>query len=505
MTTSSIFTLVTNDGKQDRILMATDLLRCRLSKLTEYYKHVAPKGATPKTPTVTDIERTHVFYLNAHYKPYVAIAFEYNKVATQGARFGSGFKFDIIQFGDFFSDMSIHLHLSSVTAPDALLDPINGMRLRYCDYFGIRALENVNFTVNTNPLDSYDSDTMMMKREFLIKRDKEIAWNRCVGQQVPIDAEIYMYENELTELRGINNGPQTWKKSQPAIDIFIPLDFWYKDPALSISSMTIPAGQRFITGKLASIDKILGAAMVSTVVGPPEYQTMTPTTLPLNLAPAIEAMELYTNNIFVNPEIADLYYRKIGFNMIRVHRVQRKQVTESTGSVQLNSLKWPIETMYFGFRPLVNLTSFQDWYKFARINLFSYDTPVITGTGTLVGRPANVRESFPVVDTMTFQAFSIELNKDAPGNFYNGYTPYRFGATTVTSPYDVGKYMLNMNLYPGKYKGSGYLNTSRAREIYLSYVSSYISSTNICEFVMVGIALNFLLVSNGTALLRYST
>lgn len=61
MATSGIFTLITNDGKQDRMLMATEFLHDRLAAINAY--KVANNGGSPNDlrnlPTLLDIEKTH--------------------------------------------------------------------------------------------------------------------------------------------------------------------------------------------------------------------------------------------------------------------------------------------------------------------------------------------------------------------------------------------------------------------------------------------------------------
>jgi hypothetical protein len=58
MATGGIFQLITNDGKQDRMLMATALLNKRLLEI-ERMRARNPQIKDP-TPTLVDIERTHV-------------------------------------------------------------------------------------------------------------------------------------------------------------------------------------------------------------------------------------------------------------------------------------------------------------------------------------------------------------------------------------------------------------------------------------------------------------
>jgi hypothetical protein len=57
--------------------------------------------------------------------------------------------------------------------------------------------------------------------------------------------------------------------------------------------------------------------------------------------------------------------------------------------------------------------------------------------------------------------------------------------------------MLNFCLYPGTYQPSGHLNVSRARELYLEYVSSYVSQASPADLLVLGRAINFLLISDG--------
>jgi hypothetical protein len=67
--------------------------------------------------------------------------------------------------------------------------------------------------------------------------------------------------------------------------------------------------------------------------------------------------------------------------------------------------------------------------------------------------------------------------------------------------------MMNFNFYPGDHQPSGHINLSRAREFYLKYSSTNgrISNTNRVDLICLSDAINFLLVKDGSAILRYST
>ena len=93
MATGGIFQLITNDGKQDRMLMATALLNKRLLEI-ERMRAKNPQIKDP-TPTLVDIERTHILFMNAHFKPFAAIGYEYNKVQGQSGQAQLGVEYNI--------------------------------------------------------------------------------------------------------------------------------------------------------------------------------------------------------------------------------------------------------------------------------------------------------------------------------------------------------------------------------------------------------------------------
>ena len=118
MATGGIFTIITNDGKQDRMLMATELLSERLRNIQEertannrvLYGNI-PSDDVRNLPTLLDIEKTHILFTNAHFKPFAALGFEYNKVTPSSGTtaLGSTIQFSIPQFGDFFHDIAFHV------------------------------------------------------------------------------------------------------------------------------------------------------------------------------------------------------------------------------------------------------------------------------------------------------------------------------------------------------------------------------------------------------------
>ena len=318
MATGGIFQLITNDGKQDRMLMASDLLKTRLETIR------ASRSSNPNyqdsTPTLLDIEKTHILFTNAHFKPFAAIGFEYNKVnPTAGSSsLGSEVTFSIPQFGDFFHDMVLYVKLKQPTLSVAGVSDVSDQPLmRWCAYPGERLLEYVEFEVNGNPLDKYYDDAVNFHREFSVQPNKSLAWDRCMGQEEAeegfLDQPNWLYSGVQSSdvshriKSAACSGDQTPSGQKDVAvykELFIPLLFWCnRDVRLSVPSVAIPYGQRFIKMKLADGNKLVnmvprgqgsyadGTTGIGNIGGTLTYDNM------------LQTIELYINNIFVNPEV----------------------------------------------------------------------------------------------------------------------------------------------------------------------------------------------------------
>jgi hypothetical protein len=645
MATGGIFQLITNDGKQDKMLMATSFLKQRIDAARA--RRVA-SGAEDCTPTLYDIERTHILFTNAHFKPFAAIGFEYNKVTPSAgaSTLGSSVTFSIPQFGDFFNDMVVHILLDQPTVDTvAGLDAENKNLFRWCDFPGERILKNVKFEVNGNPLDEYNTDAVNFHREFLVQPNKEVGWNRCMGQEETqhgvvdqpnwvnngVSSANVNYRNLVQSKSGAQT-PTGVKSSQ--LELFVPLLFWCnKDPRLSVPSVAIPYGQRFINIDLAEQSElvdVVGRGSNGLLADGTDKRYLDTTVsaggaLKFDKGQALAKIELYINNIFVNPEVHNIFIKRIGFTLIRVHRKQIHNVDQSTEtSVLLQNLKWPIEALFVGVRPQKyaptsaganRRANLHNWHKFHEATsesredkgwcakkvtlstgvLLSSVVPSATGpatftvTATAVGQPVYATSSVtlqnelspgqvltftstavgtssgpltvaslsadgltvtfvdtataavvayntvelvvadattsvsltqltmapvtsqvcvcnPTVEWVTIKAHGIPIYNHFPAQFYNSYLPLTFGGANIRTPNDPGAMMINFCLYPGTYQPSGHINVSRAREFYIDFkCTSLITSSNPGNLVVIASAINFLLISDGSAVLRYST
>lgn len=119
---------------------------------------------------------------------------------------------------------------------------------------------------------------------------------------------------------------------------------------MSIPSVSIPYGQRFIDVDFANANQILQHLHAFD----PSLDNPGANPVPV---PDVATCELWINNIFVNPEIHDIFIKRIGFSLIRVHRLQVIRVNKASDNLLLNQLKWPIETLYLGMRPTDNINT----------------------------------------------------------------------------------------------------------------------------------------------------
>jgi hypothetical protein len=571
--------------------MATELLKRRLKSIKQAR---SAAGLKDTTPTLLDIERTHVLFMNAHFKPFAAIGFEYHKVNPDsgGATLGSAVRFSIPQFGDFFNDMALYVKFNEAVFTTTTTAP-NKDVFRYCDYPGERLLQSVKFDVNGNPLDEYNADVYNFHRQFNVQPNKIVAWNRLVGQESPHEAYLSQQSLDQPTSRvkvSMCDGYQTPKGTHDALVVMVPLLFWFnKDPRLAVPSVSIPYGQRFLNITLAKSKDLIE------LVTPPGADGTDN-----GLVPALTIAEcsLFINNIFVNPEVHDIFIKRIGFTLIRVHRFQCTRVKDDNANILLNTLKWPIECMFVAIKPVSNIedngvgpnTVLQNWHRFSKVvdsiqdvdgvasckidtvaqaevdaflavgdvagsGLDQLDAYAGLGKTTSAGAalfalagaasqvvvPAasstsvfaavqaadqvaspdvyhmhavkagecaqvEVRKHTPTIDRLSITAHGIDIYKEMPSTFFHSYTPYTFGGHNVSSPEDIGAHMITFCLYPGSYQPSGHVNVSRAREFYLRYWSEGVVSTaDPADLIIVASAINFLLISDGSAVLRYST
>lgn len=527
MSTGGTFQLVTNDGRMDTILTASNLLRDNIVNIKNARRQ---RGETDTNPTLVDLERSHVLFVNAHFKPYVAISLEYYKISANNVTLGTNVQVSIPQYGDFFADMVLHVNIKPPTTSFTGTRAQNSdvVLYKHCDYPGERLLQQTSFEVNSNPLDAYSYDTYVLHRQFKVSCDKLAGWRRCMGQESPDVAEFTPSLTQTTDApitartkAEIFDGYQTYKTSHDALNLWIPLLFWFNtDPRLAFPSVSVPYGQRFINFQLAKASDIYRA-----IINP---ASTTALTAPVLSTPQVNTFDLYINNLFVLPEVHAIFIDRIAFTLIRVHRRQTQTLNLDKGNIHLVQIKWPVEVFWIGFQPDANIRSntnvtaransdsivdpnMEDWHRYGAVtNAYapngSAQNSVRGYNGSAETAPYILKSERPHITTLRLTAHGVNLFNEFPAEFFNSYIPYQYGGSNINTPTDPGLYMISFSLYPGVYQPSGHFNASRARELYLEYQSTLIGKNGATGTVFVNAqCINFILITEGSATIRYST
>jgi hypothetical protein len=300
-------------------------------------------------------------------------------------------------------------------------------------------------------------------------------------------------------------GLQTPKYFHPSQDLWVPLQFWMcGDASNALLNDLIPQTQRVITAELAPLQRIVQA-----------IDQNSGEIVPLPIDRLGIQIDLYVNNIFVNPEIHDIFATRVGLSLIRVHRRQRKVLNMPEASVLLDQLKYPAEYLYLGFRDRKNVEDFDHWPLFGRARARTDATTLVApaviynanfDTCELVCRPAKKSSTLdPIAQDFRITAHGIDLYPAIPASFFNTYLPQRyFAGTTVVSPQVASAYLATFCLYPGQSHPSGYYNLSAGRELYLHYRAKGVTEKQTADLIVAMSALNFLVRKGDKVALRYA-
>ena len=508
MSVGGVFQLISNQGIQDRLIMATDQLmenvRCiskdRIQAMRMQYpgKSDAELGKMDEAwmPTLRAIEKTHILFINSSFKPFVAMAHEYSRTPPrQGkATLGSTFSFTLPIIGEFVNDMVMYVKLTGLSAVSAL------DKVRYVEFLGHRLAKRVAFKVQNHVFDEYTTDNQNAYYQYKVPLHKETGYLRNIGQETPktgfLTADPTV--DEVRSYRQYGDGPQTFKNAQLDVEMWIPILFWFKDIQNSLPNFLLPMNQTDIEVEFEQEANLVAFADYG---GDGNYNV-----------PVVETCYLYINHIFLLPQINRIFVTRFGFQLIRVHRNHTQTVSNSEGSIRLHQLKWPIECMYACFRPQVNLANSSKWHRCAHIVENTVREAVVTGIDVIQINNAVYYDEQHVVSSLGLRAHDITIYPNLRPEFYNNYLPSQYGEH-IKTPRDLGWYMFNFAITPGEQQPSGHFNSSTSRELYLDYVSAIdtalqlpiIRDNNPCDLLVVADCLNFLLFHKGQAVLKFST
>ena len=518
MTSSGVFTLVSQDDITDSYFTAYSILESRLRNIS--------------SPMVSDIEKTHILYVKSRYYPYVSIASEYAKVLPSGTqvigRTGPELSFTLPTYGDFTNDMVLHVKFDPIGNKTSYLNGFMPEQtnpspplLRYCAFPGIRLIENVELRASGGVLiDSYQPEDVIAYKNFFVSRDHKAGWERCYGQD-EIQQAAYNCKS-YTNILNYSNGYQTPKVYHDSFDMFIPLHLWFcEDVSNALINYNSATSQRVIKIRMTDIGKIVQALVYGTTSSGNVIETtgalegLIPVTLPITSL-KFQA-ELYVNQLYTYSFISEIMKRDFTFNLIRVHKRQITGISAESGSILLNQLNYPGEFMSVGFRNKKNTSDFDRWHLMGSDfltpdtnNIRTLYAPGIIWNSSytvrqLVSRAATPMTSLnPIIsDISIVTSGDIEIYPRISYSFFNDYLPVRYNKNSaVISPYDNNMFLVTFCFYPGKFNPSGYFNLSTTRELYIKYwmhpdYTDFIN--NNFEMVICMSALNFLYKVSGAS------
>ena len=404
MSKGGSFNVIINEQNPDDMINNNKRLLQRLSEFNKRASQIKLDPNDPNyisiqnsvSPILNFIERTHHVFVNGSFKPHIAIGNQYTKVSASNPSFGTQLSFDIKPFGDFWSDMVLHIQLKGLGASD------NRDRVRYITYPGHRIGNLYQFQFQGIKVDEYDYNLYNIHQQFSVLPEKRAGWDRCMGQEIPMrgfltpDPNIDMYR----EYRKIGNGAQTLKQNHDVLDLWIPILFWFKDIRYAFPQI-IADGQTKILINVAPIHDLVA---VENLGGGGNYRV-----------PTINACDLYVNNLFMQPDIFQLFLKNFNFTLIRVNTYQLNTIkSSSVTNVKLYNIKYPVEDLFIGFRPQSNLSLSQYWNKYCKLTYGEIPTPI------LVKNP-NIVWSGTTISATANQIQIIGSDLSTIDNYYNNY------------------------------------------------------------------------------------
>jgi len=539
MSTAPVYILLSNDGEEDYILTCDLRLHSRLEQIRNYNKSLVAQGKKSANESVeadiSDVTETHNLWVHRRFYPYVSLAHTFlsTQVYSGNATLAAGgqISFDMQYAGEFYNKCCLHLQITSGTIATA---GSANQYFAWAPFLGHKMLKEVEFNVNTSQLDKYDTKFMQSRYEFDVKDSTKEAYCRCIGQQTKKEARINQFVSTAglvtrtatgaadgqvpangvrlgslgyEEWQCITDGPQTRKVTHNAIELFIPLWFWWnRESEESFCVLTVPNGQRIVKFTLESLSNLV--QMYDLNGNPIAYDATK-----WALAPTLATQELLVQNIYINPEINDVYIDRIGFNLVRLHRYQETILNSSQFNERLNLLKWPVEEMRISAIPRDNqtTTTIEDGLTFGYVN-----PQTVINAGRWQGDPSTA-VTVPLTSTyrlvnellteITFNIQGMPLYQSMPAKFFRDFTTASFSEVVHRcSPKAPGWHMINVAQKPGHNQANGHFNISRMRESFISGKTQFIGSGEpIAQAILyiAAICLNFTFVTSGNIIIRF--
>jgi hypothetical protein len=446
-------------------------------------------------PSFDDISKSHFLFLNNQYKPFVECSMNYLKsTINTKPLFGTSVDIAVPAEGNFLSDMTLHIQLSDLKPQDSR------DKVRYADFLGHRLIKKIQLVINNNIIDEYTGEFYNIYYNVFLPENKKKSWLACIGQETPVEAILIQdpINDNYREKKMIYSGYQTLKYSHDTIDLYIPLVFWFNINKNEAFLNNFPFGRVVIKVEFEEVKNLITCLDVENDIYHERFIT-----------PTFNECELYSNHIYINEDIQDLFIARLGFTLIRTHIQIKKILNKNNDDISLASeLKYPIEDLCIYARPDINesgIDSLNLWHQNSIKIIRNIKVPVIFNSNNVEQLGINNITYYD--ETPLFTNFGISIdNTSMHGSntplFFQSYMPLVSGKNISSNNNNI--YYLSFNLYPKKFQPSSYINMSRSRNIAFEYSSNLLEAWSPVNLYIHATAINFIVYNNNTAMLNFS-
>jgi hypothetical protein len=492
MALGNLYKLTLNDGKQDMFLEDAKLLN-------NVIQNINPKLEWKNIINV--INKTHYFPINSYIMPSVPVGYYYKKISDFSGplKFGSTISMQLQNDGAWIFDMVLRVKLKGLQAVS------NIDKVRYTEFLGHRLFKDIKLIIAGDVVQKITPDIYNIYYERHVPTSKKIMWKNLIGQEVPYLGTL-VSEPKISEIRQyvyIGDGPQTLKTSHPEVELWLPMIFWFNtDITKLLPICALTAADIKIELTINTVDKIVGCTNNS---GGGRF-----------IPPTISLMEMFVNHIETIDSIKNIVSSKKIFAIpIRTYETEDVVVNESTGKLQGNTtlkfIKNSVESIYIGFRPLVNEESLISWPQ-QQIHQAQYvKIPVVTenpSPNTISINFGIYYKSTDCIDKLSFLINDIEIYSNNTTTFFSKYLPYKLQNDSPESFTEIkGWNYIDFSLADrdlSKFTNQfGYINFNKNREFRIDFSSSYISNNTPTRCTVISRAIKLLLVTGNKIQFMY--
>jgi hypothetical protein len=475
------YILQSNTGRQDKILINRKLLAERISNIRR------AKCKQRKLPALGDILPSHETFIYAHYRPIIPIAYEYELIdpfSTTG--FGGELNFQLTQIADLWMDMAIYIRVRGANCISAVDKCFHSPLLAH------RMIKKVTLRTSSSIIDEYTGDALTKFYNYNLKAGKRPKWRECVGQETPREAYFKQeLSDEYREVKMIADGLQTPKNDHGEFELWIPLIFWFNtSPENALPYVLLEHGQTFITvelndGNTFSQGVDLGGGGL------------------INQPQLLEA-KLLINHLHVTESVRKILRTNTKRRICRLHRIIEKPIVGNSGRIRIDSVKYPIESMYFGIK-LDGQDTPADGTKFYRVtnNTITYPArkpnALPPPTNQLIYSDAQYETRDPILTNIRIESQGNDVYREFKGSFYSKYLNLYHERL---SPEDPGLHIVPFSFFTNITQPTGYYNPGSNKEFFIVYEADMQGQTG--KLVLIANTINFVQYSQGGDLsIRY--